>query len=253
MCEFNDDECKEYTLAQLEKFSKDRNEDGVNLDDEDMEDEDEVVEIDDDGDNEDVATTDRPPQEILSGKLMKQLLRVPPGMTPDQHLAELKSRNTAHQEYRQATKHPQKIVEERFKRLELDGRPVVVSEYDGPDDVQILVDALSAYDPGYNASIRSKTQLGKVPHIKAFLESSDHCRMTPFTLEYKLCRRMGVQSVLRLGEMYGPLMWRLVVLISGLKFFVIWIYLYRTQPVRTIIYLLSMPEQRMTRRVLIHY
>ena len=89
VCRFNDNECKQYTLPRLEQFSKDINIDNVYYDDddEDMEDEDEVVEIDDDSDNEDLAAKERPPQEILSGKLLKKLLCVPPGMTADQHLA----------------------------------------------------------------------------------------------------------------------------------------------------------------------
>jgi hypothetical protein len=112
----------------------------------------------------------------------------------------LKSRNTAHEEYRLAIEDPLKTVEDRFKRLELDGQPVEVSDYAREEDVQILVDALTAFELGYDLSIRSKTQLSKVPHIKAFLESPDHCRITPFTLEYRICGKTGCTICAKIGR-----------------------------------------------------
>jgi hypothetical protein len=166
-----------------------------------MDNEDEVVEIDEDErDNEDNTATDMPTQAIISGKLLKKLLRVPSNMTPDRYITELKSTNTAHEEYRLAIEDPLKTVQDRFKRLELDGQPVEVSDYAREEDVQILVDALTAFDLGYDLSIRSKTQLSKVPHIKAFLGSPDHCRITPFTLEYRICGKTGCTICAKIGR-----------------------------------------------------
>ena len=121
-------------------------------------------------------------------------------MSPDQYITELKSRNTAHEEYRLAIEDPLKTVEDRFKRLKLDARPVEVSDYARKEDVQILVDALTAFDLGYDLSIRSKTQLSKVPHIKAFLESPDHYRITPFTFEYRICGEAGCTICAKIGR-----------------------------------------------------
>jgi hypothetical protein len=64
-----------------------------------MDDEDEVVEDDDERDNEDNTATGRPTRAILSGKFLVQHLLVPSNMTHNQYIAELKSRNTAHEEY----------------------------------------------------------------------------------------------------------------------------------------------------------
>jgi hypothetical protein len=100
-----------------------------------------------------------------------------------------------------AIEDPLKTVEDRrFNRLELDGRPVEVSDHTREEDVQILVDALTAFDSGYDLSIQSKTQLSKVPHIKAFLESPDHCRITSFTLEYRIYGKTGCTICTKIGR-----------------------------------------------------
>ena len=120
MCKFDEGEHKQYALTQVEKFSKNRA--TINIDDDD-----ELTDRDDESDEEVAAT----PTQLLRGKYLTKLLRIPTGMSMKDHIAELESRKTAREECASAIDVPRRIVEDRFKKLSLGGRPVVVSDYAG--------------------------------------------------------------------------------------------------------------------------
>ena len=103
----------------------------INIDDdEDMDDEDKLTDSDDESDEEVVAT----PTQVLPGKHLTKLLRMPTDMSMKDHIAELESRKTVREEHASAIDVPRRIVEDRFKKLSLDGRPVVVSDHAGGED-----------------------------------------------------------------------------------------------------------------------
>ena len=62
--------------------------------------------------------------------------------------------------------HHQKIVEQRFSCLELEGRRVEVMEYSTKDHVYILLDALREFDPDFKVNYRTKLQLRKMTIIR---------------------------------------------------------------------------------------
>ena len=55
---------------------------------------------------------------------------------------ELKSRDTARVSFDAAMKYPMNLVEERFKRLNMDGKPVEVIPYPGDNALKVLTDTL---------------------------------------------------------------------------------------------------------------
>ena len=100
---------------------------------------------------------------------------------------ELKSINTARASFGSAIKYPMNLIEERFKRLKLDGRPVEVNSYPGDDTLKVLTETLVDFDPDFDPNIRSKSQISKMPQIAEFLASPEHFRLSDYTLQYILC------------------------------------------------------------------
>ena len=117
---------------------------------------------------------------------MKKLMNIPSGSTITKHLDELKTRQTGHDEYASSMKYPKEIVEKRFGRLELEGRPAEVTEYASKEDMKILLDALSKFDPSYDFSITSRVNLRKMPFIERLLSCPNHCQRTEFTFELRM-------------------------------------------------------------------
>ena len=97
---------------------------------------------------------------------MKKLLIIPDGTSLQDHIASLESRPSAYDAYNSAMMYPQRIVEERFRNLTLDGRPVVVQNYATEEDVDLLREALSIFCSNFSEDYRSKSQLSKMPEIK---------------------------------------------------------------------------------------
>ena len=98
----------ESTVAFVNDSDSDAN---VNVED------DEIVSIHD-SDNESVDQ----PVNVLSGKLLKELTRVPKGKTLQEHLEDLKNRKSAKEQHSESIKHSIDIVRKRFSRLDLNGR-----------------------------------------------------------------------------------------------------------------------------------
>ena len=97
-----------------------------------------------------------------------------------------------------AMKYPMNFFEERFKRLNMDGRPVKFIPYPGYDTLKILTDALVDFDPDFDPNIRSKSRIRKMPRITKFLTSPEHLRLSDYTLRYILCRKEGCNICVRI-------------------------------------------------------
>ena len=50
-------------------------------------------------------------------------------------------------------KYPINLVEERFERLNLDGRPVEFIPYPGDNDLKVLIDAIVEFDYDFDPNI----------------------------------------------------------------------------------------------------
>ena len=62
-------------------------------------------------------------------------------------------------------KYPITLVEDKFKCLKLDVRPVEVIPYPGDNTFKVLTDALVEFDPDFYLNIRSKSHISKMPLI----------------------------------------------------------------------------------------
>ena len=60
-------------------------------------------------------------------------------------------------------KYPTNLVEDRFNRLNIYGRPVEVIPYHGDNTLKLLTDTLVEFDPAFDPNIRSKYQIRKMP------------------------------------------------------------------------------------------
>ena len=208
ICRFNDGEHHSYSLAKLEKFSKERNDDGVDLDDDDdsIDDddnceanaEDAVDPMDDDV----VVSANPEPVEVLAGRLLQKLTRVPFDKSLDEHLQDLKDRPSAREAWTSAIAYPKRFIDDRFGRLELEGRPVEVMEYADDEHTKIIVDALKKW--GWDSKYKSKSQLSKMPEIEEFFNSPEHCRKTDFSFELRLCGVVGCRLCAKIRSVRTP-------------------------------------------------
>ena len=104
---------------------------------------------------------------------------------------ELRSIDTSRVSFDAAMKYPMNLVEERFKHLNMDVRPVEVISYPGDNTLEVLIDALVEFDAAFDPNIRSKSQISKMPQTSELLASLEHCRLSDYTLQYRLCRKVG--------------------------------------------------------------
>ena len=102
---------------------------------------------------------------------------------------ELLDRPTAKESYKEAIGYAVEDISDRFKRLRLDGRPVEVKPWPGNDslDVQRLHNALLDYDDDYNPEYRKSTDLKKMKRLYNLLGGPNHCQITDYTFELRVC------------------------------------------------------------------
>lgn len=202
LCVFCDGDKHEYTIEQLEKYSKlqvqqseseDSASDGSHsLSSSDNEEgantmlESEIDDVVDSASsvNEVVHTSTT---NAVNGKFVKTLIVIPQGKTVSEHLFDLKNQKSAHDSFTSAMELPKKIVEKRFSALELDTRKVEVLPYAKNDDVNKLTTALKSFDKDFHISYTKKSDLSKMSKIESILNCPKHCRCTPFTFELRLC------------------------------------------------------------------
>ena len=112
---------------------------------------------------------------------------------------ELKSIDTARVYFGAAMKYPMNLVEERFKRLNMDGRPVEVIPYPGDNTLKLLTDVLVYFDPVFDPNIRSKSQISKMPQIAELIASPEHFGLSDYTLQYRLCGKEVCNIFVQIG------------------------------------------------------
>ena len=93
---------------------------------------------------------------------------------------------TAYNFFTSAMQYPIKLLEDRYSKLDLEGRPVTVLPYANEEDCKIIMDALKNFDPDYSDEYRSKSQLKNMPVISKFINCPLHTRMTEHSLEFRL-------------------------------------------------------------------
>ena len=135
-----------------------------------------------------------------SGKYFRKLICVRRGGTLEHRINELKSRSTARALFDAAMDYPMDLVKTRFASLKLDGRPVEVIPYPRDDSLKVLTDAVLDFDPDFDPNIKSKYQMSKMPLIEEFLASPEYCRLTDYTLQFRLCRKEVCGICVRIGR-----------------------------------------------------
>ena len=107
----------------------------------------------------------RHPELPGSGKYFQEMIHNHTRQTLQRQINELKSRDTARVSFDSAMKYPITLVEDKFKCLKLDVRPVEVIPYPGDNTFKVLTDALVEFDPDFYLNIRSKSHISKMPLI----------------------------------------------------------------------------------------
>ena len=129
------------------------------------------IDVGNDGENEEYEVQS---VEVLSSRLFKKLTRLPFVKGLAEHIKDLKECPPGREVYAKEMPYPQKILEQRFSRLELEGHRVEVMEYETKENVKILVDALSDFYPNFRINYRTKSQLGKMPIIHSLFTSPEN-------------------------------------------------------------------------------
>ena len=235
MCSFCDGERYSYTLAQLEGYAKKKvstaeddnasDDENASLDDEE-EDDDEMMDTDSDQETAAAAatteatvaaateataevvavdttipkTSKKKPNKDSSRKFVEKLMAVPAGTSLQSHYESLKEQRSAHESFSSAMRHPMNILEDRFSKLQLDGRPIQVLPYATPEDCKIITDGLKKFDPDYSSEYTSKSQLKKMPLIAEFFANVGHCRVTEYSVEFRLCGVNNCNLCTRVGR-----------------------------------------------------
>ena len=75
-------------------------------------------------------------------KFVGKLTTVPPRKTLESHLNYISERRTAYNSFTSAMQYPIKLLEDRYSKLDLEGRPVTVLPYANEEDCKIITDAL---------------------------------------------------------------------------------------------------------------
>ena len=110
------------------------------------------------------------------------------------------------------------IVEDRFRILETDGRPMQVSCFPSESEVNVLVDVLNKYNPYYDGSVWRKSFLKKKNLIFEFFNRTDHFKMTQYTIKFLVCGVYGCHicgiygsifhtPVMSNGELHKEVLW----------------------------------------------
>lgn len=123
----------------------------------------------------------------LTGKFVRFLTWVPPSKFAQEHLDEVKSSKTASKAFKYAMGLPKKILEAGTVGGKIDGCAIGVSNWVTSAEVLALQDKICSYEPYYQPEFRNKSHLRLMPQIKKFFESPDHCRITDFSFELRLC------------------------------------------------------------------
>ena len=114
-------------------------------------------------------------------------------------LIELEAQPSAMETFKNSMAPPIAIVVERFRKTNIDGRPIEVRKYPEEADTKILTYMLLAYDSKYRWDIRSKADLKKMPLLHEFLSSMEYFCETHYIFKHWVCRKNRCSICARAG------------------------------------------------------
>ena len=79
------------------------------------------------------------------------------------------------------------LVKIRISSLKLDGQPVEVIPYPRDNILKVLTNTLLDFEPDFDPNIKSKSQMSKMTLIEELIAISEHCRLTDYTHQFRLC------------------------------------------------------------------
>ena len=112
----------------------------------------------------------------------------------------MKSINNARVSFDAAMNNPMDLVKIRFASLKLDGQPVEVVPYPRHYSLKIFNYAILYFEPDFDPSIKSKSHMIKIPFIEELLTSLEHCHLTDYTPQYRLCGKEGCGIFVQIGR-----------------------------------------------------
>ena len=104
----------------------------------------------------------------------------------EHRINESKIINTVWASFDAAMEYSMDLVKTRFSSLNMDCRPAEVIPYPRDDSLKLLTNALLDNDPDFYPNIKSKSQMSKMLLIEELLASPEHCRLTDYTLQFRL-------------------------------------------------------------------
>ena len=102
--------------------------------------------------------------------------------------------------FQNTTSPPISAVEERFRKLNIDGCPIEIRKYPEEADTKVLMDALLGCGYVYRQDIQSKAELNNMPLINEFLSRKDHFRETPYRIKFQVCGKNRCRICSRVGR-----------------------------------------------------
>ena len=90
--------------------------------------------------------------------------------------------------YQASTAAPRTVIAHRILRLNLHEEPIKAQVGGASaDDVKILHKVVYDFDPSFLPEYSSKSDLQKMPRIKAFMGDDKHCRSRNYMTQFKQC------------------------------------------------------------------
>ena len=222
LCEFHDGARHQYSLDEIEQYAKTKVQGDIESDTSSSSSSSEESEVEsEESDSEEESTsedesnnnngnggtstdnTTTTPQ-IKRGphfhRHLNNLKRVPAGVNIEDHVSNLKDRQSAKDAFTSAMEVPKKQIESRCANLSLDGKPVRVIEYPTNEESTFILDALKDFDSDFDPSLTSMSQLKKMSVIHEFLTCPNHCHRTDFSLEFRLCGNSTCHLCQKIGR-----------------------------------------------------
>ena len=132
---------------------------------------------------------------------MSKLLIIPDGLSLYDYVNLPKTRPSATESFSLAMEYPMEMARQRCRNLELDGKKMKVIPFVEEKYCRIIIDALKRFEPCFDFNFRSKSQLKKMPSISEFWNCPKHCRLTDYSVEFKLCTDLSCKLCKKFGRL----------------------------------------------------
>ena len=115
----------------------------------------------------------------MQGDFFKKFIKLQVGQILSDGIVEPGNRHLGLEYFGIAIEYAIRQIGEWFKLLKLKRRPLQVLKYPNKVELKTFTNSLSAFDPWYDQTIRKKSSLKKMKIINDFLNSWEHCHITP--------------------------------------------------------------------------